>query len=135
MIASGTAIVTVLFLHVNSVSVESSLPLLATRAVWEREAGGGRREGDGATRRKLYLASPMKDWQPCMAGVGGIESRGRGLTVLELGRNGEDEGNCRVERGESQVELCGGWKWRRDSSSREAGTERRRFAARASRQP
>lgn len=100
MIVSGTAIVTVLFLHVNSVSVESSLPLLATRAVWEREAGGGRREGDGATRRKLYLASPMKDWQPCMAGVGGIESRGRGLTVLELGRNGEDEGNCRVERGE-----------------------------------
>lgn len=45
MIASGTAIVTVLFLHVNSVSVESSLPLLATRAVGERsrrrKAGGG----------------------------------------------------------------------------------------------
>lgn len=66
MIVSAIAIAIVLFLHVNSVSVESSLPLLATRAVWER---GGRREGNGATRRKLYLASPMKDWwQPCVAG-------------------------------------------------------------------
>lgn len=56
MIAPRTAIVTELFLHVNSVSVESSLPLLAARAVWERgrrrEAGGGRREGDGATRKE-----------------------------------------------------------------------------------
>lgn len=44
MIVSGTAIVIVLFLHVNFVSVESSLPLLAARAVRERvekrEAGG-----------------------------------------------------------------------------------------------
>lgn len=44
MTASATAIVIVLFLHVNSVSVESSLPLLATRAVWERS---GRREAGG----------------------------------------------------------------------------------------
>lgn len=36
VIASATASATVLFLHVNCVSVESSLPLLAARAVWER---------------------------------------------------------------------------------------------------
>lgn len=44
VIAPATAIVTVLFLHVNCVSVESSLPLLATRAVWER---GGRQDAGG----------------------------------------------------------------------------------------
>ena len=42
---------TVLSLHVNFVSVESSLPLLAARAVWEkggrREAGGGRLKTGG----------------------------------------------------------------------------------------
>lgn len=38
------AIVNVLFVHVNSVSVENSLPLLAARAVWER---GERREAEG----------------------------------------------------------------------------------------
>lgn len=58
VIATGIAIVTVLFLHVNSVSVESSLPLLAARAEWERSE---RREGNGATRKKLDLVSPMKD--------------------------------------------------------------------------
>lgn len=97
MIASATAIVTVLFLHVNSVSVESSLPLLAARAVWE---SGGRREGNGATRRKLDRASPMKDWKPYVEGGCEIESRGRKVNVLELGKNSKDGGNCRVERGE-----------------------------------
>lgn len=94
-----------------------------------------KREGNGATRRKLDLASPMKDWQPCVAGERGIESRGRRVTVLGVGRNGEDEGNCRVERG-GRVKssfVVGGRGV--EISSREARTERRRFAARASRQP
>jgi hypothetical protein len=67
VIAPATAIVTVLFLHVNSVSVESSLPLLAARAVWER---GGRREAGGkwCDAQKAGPASPMKDWQLCVEG-------------------------------------------------------------------
>lgn len=68
-----TAIVTVLFLHVNFVSVESSLPLLAARAVCGR---GGRRQEMVRRAGSCTKASPMKDWCPCVEGWWGLRTEG-----------------------------------------------------------
>lgn len=94
-------------------------PAIACREGCVGEARGERREarsGREMVRRagKLDRASPMKDWQPCAEGGWGIECRGRKATVLELSKNSEDGGNCRVEGGQCEVELRGRRKWRRD---------------------